>query len=120
MKTKYLPTFIKELKKLKSSPNYSHIRKFIFEEIIICPDLSNISIVISIKNEMCKVFYHKLFRYLNCLSPTENDYNIKKLKGEINAYRWRIGDYRVGFFIENDTIIFARVLHRREFYRYFP
>ena len=86
MKTKYLPTFIKELKKLKSSPNYSHIRKFIFEEIIICPDLSNINIVISIKNEMCKVFYHKLFRYLNCLSPTENDYIVISIKTESFEY----------------------------------
>ncbi|MFM6062867.1 MAG: type II toxin-antitoxin system RelE family toxin, partial [Microcystis panniformis] len=31
-----------------------------------------------------------------------------------------IGDYRIGFFVEEDTITFARVLHRREFYRYFP
>jgi mRNA interferase RelE/StbE len=46
--------------------------------------------------------------------------NLKKLKGECNAYRIRIGDYRIGFFVEEDTITFARVLHRREFYRYFP
>jgi len=46
--------------------------------------------------------------------------NLKKLKGEYNAYRIRIGDYRIGFFVEEDTITFARVLHRREFYRYFP
>ncbi|NEO49759.1 MAG: type II toxin-antitoxin system RelE/ParE family toxin [Moorea sp. SIO4A3] len=46
--------------------------------------------------------------------------NIKKLKGEDNAYRIRLGDYRIGFFLKGDTIIFSRVLHRREFYRYFP
>ncbi|WP_366514392.1 type II toxin-antitoxin system RelE/ParE family toxin [Moorena sp. SIO3I6] len=46
--------------------------------------------------------------------------NIKKLKGEDNAYRIRVGDYRIGFFLKGDTIIFSRVLHRREFYRYFP
>jgi len=45
--------------------------------------------------------------------------NIKKLKGEHNAYRIRVGDYRVGFFLKGDTITFARVLHRRQFYRYF-
>ncbi|MGK7945796.1 MAG: type II toxin-antitoxin system RelE/ParE family toxin, partial [Microcystaceae cyanobacterium] len=32
----------------------------------------------------------------------------------------RVGNYRIGFFGENDTITFVRVLHRREFYRYFP
>ena len=46
--------------------------------------------------------------------------NLKKLKGDDNAYRIRVGDYRIGFFLEDDTITFARVLHRREFYRYFP
>ena len=46
--------------------------------------------------------------------------NVKKLKSEGNVYRLRIGNYRVGFFIEDNTIIFAHVLHRKEFYRYFP
>jgi mRNA interferase RelE/StbE len=46
--------------------------------------------------------------------------NVMKLKSEGNAYRLRIGNYRIGFFIEDNTIIFAHVLHRKEFYRYFP
>jgi mRNA interferase RelE/StbE len=46
--------------------------------------------------------------------------NLKKLKGNDNAYRVRVGDYRIGMFIENDTITFARVQHRREIYRNFP
>jgi len=46
--------------------------------------------------------------------------NIKKLKGEDNAYRVRVGEYRVGFTLVDNTITFTRVLHRREFYRYFP
>ena len=32
--------------------------------------------------------------------------HMKKLKEEDNAYRIRIGDYRIGFFFENDTITF--------------
>jgi mRNA interferase RelE/StbE len=46
--------------------------------------------------------------------------NIKKLKGHNNAYRIRIKDYRLGFFMEEDTIILSRILHRKEVYRYFP
>lgn len=46
--------------------------------------------------------------------------NIKKLKGHENAYRIRIKDYRLGFFMEEDTIILSRILHRKEVYRYFP
>jgi mRNA interferase RelE/StbE len=46
--------------------------------------------------------------------------NIKKLKGFRSAYRIRIGDYRIGVFVEGNHIDFARVLHRREIYRFFP
>ena len=46
--------------------------------------------------------------------------NLKKLKGEDNHYRIRIGDYRIGLTADEDTITFVRVLHRKEIYRYFP
>ena len=39
--------------------------------------------------------------------------NIEKLKGHDSAFKIRIGDYRLGLFIENDTIIFSRLLHRK-------
>lgn len=45
---------------------------------------------------------------------------IKRLKSNSNAYRIRVGDYRIGFFCDGEIITFARVLHRREIYRYFP
>lgn len=45
---------------------------------------------------------------------------IKKLKGHPTAYRLRIGDYRVGFFKEKDTVILTRVLHRKDLYKKFP
>ncbi|MGK7944652.1 MAG: type II toxin-antitoxin system RelE/ParE family toxin [Microcystaceae cyanobacterium] len=62
MKANYLPTFVKDIKALKSSPYYSTIKKVVFEEILTYQQL----------NEMV---------------------NVKKLKGEDNAYRIRIGDY---------------------------
>ena len=89
MKTEYLPSFIKDLKSLKSTPIYTKIKKFTFEDILSYQNLSDIS-------------------------------NLKKLKGEDNFYRIRVGDYRIGFFLRGNTITFCRVLHRREFYRYFP
>jgi mRNA-degrading endonuclease RelE of RelBE toxin-antitoxin system len=46
--------------------------------------------------------------------------NLSKLKGDENAYRIRVGDYRIGFFWEDDEIVMSRVLHRSEIYRYFP
>jgi mRNA-degrading endonuclease RelE of RelBE toxin-antitoxin system len=89
MKTNYLPTFIKDIKSLKSISSYSAIKNLVFTDILAVQNLKEIS-------------------------------NLKKLKGDDSAYRIRVGDYRIGFFLEDDTINFARVLHRREFYRYFP
>ena len=46
--------------------------------------------------------------------------NLKKLRGGGAYYRVRVGDYRVGIALEQDEVVFVRVLHRREVYRYFP
>jgi len=46
--------------------------------------------------------------------------NLKKLRGYETFYRIRIGDYRIGIEIIEDCVIFTRVLHRKEVYRYFP
>jgi mRNA interferase RelE/StbE len=44
----------------------------------------------------------------------------KKLKGHKTAYRTRVGDYWLGFFFENATILLARFLHRKDIYQIFP
>ena len=46
--------------------------------------------------------------------------NCKKLKGSKNCYRLRIGDYRIGFIFENNTIELIRFLHRSKIYKFFP
>ena len=46
--------------------------------------------------------------------------NLKKMKGHKSAYRIRIGNYRLGFFFENHTVIFTRLLDRKDVYKYFP
>ncbi|MCK9401671.1 MAG: hypothetical protein M0Q51_17010 [Bacteroidales bacterium] len=50
----------------------------------------------------------------------DNIPNIKKLKGHPTAYRIRIQNYRVGIFQEGDTVEFARILPRKDIYKYFP
>ncbi len=89
MKALYQPSFIKDLKALKSTSVFRQINKLVFEDIPNYQTLDDIS-------------------------------NLKKLKDEDSAYRIRIGDYRIGVISDGDTIIFERVLHRREIYRYFP
>ena len=46
--------------------------------------------------------------------------NIKKLKGFENFHRLRVGNYRLGFLLEKDKIVFLRFLHRKVIYKYFP
>ena len=46
--------------------------------------------------------------------------NIKKLKGHPSAFRYRKGKYRIGFYLEDDTIEFAAFDHRGNIYRRFP
>jgi len=46
--------------------------------------------------------------------------NVKKLAGATNAYRIRVGRYRVGFFLEPGEVVFVRCLPRRDLYRFFP
>ena len=45
--------------------------------------------------------------------------SIKRLKGTA-AYRIRMGDYRLGVTIENNTVTFHSVGHRKKFYDSFP
>ncbi len=46
--------------------------------------------------------------------------SLEKIKGVDDYYRIRIGNYRVGLKLNNDTVLFVRFLHRKEIYRYFP
>ena len=43
-----------------------------------------------------------------------------KMEGAKNAYRIRVSDFRIGFYIEDEVIILSRALNRKEIYRYFP
>ncbi|MEY3882120.1 MAG: hypothetical protein RIQ94_2916 [Pseudomonadota bacterium] len=43
--------------------------------------------------------------------------NVKKLTNFEPAYRLRVGDYRILFDINDDTIEIGRILHRKESYK---
>ncbi|HEY9169398.1 MAG TPA: plasmid stabilization protein [Lutibacter sp.] len=46
--------------------------------------------------------------------------NVKKIQGYPTAYRIRIGDYRLGLYIENGIIEMARLVKRNDIYKVFP
>ena len=45
---------------------------------------------------------------------------LKKIKGHPYAYRIRIGNYRMGLFIEKDVITFVRFVKLNDIYKLFP
>ena len=63
---------------------------------------------------------------LNCIQLFENTNsldeipNIKKLHGHTTAYRYRKGKYRIGFYLENETVVFAAFAPRNRIYKKFP
>ncbi len=57
------------------------------------------------------------FEKANSLSEINN---LKKLKGGGNYYRLRVGDYRIGIALTDDTAIFVRFLNRKDIYKHFP
>lgn len=50
----------------------------------------------------------------------QNISNIKKMKGHSEAYRIRIGKYRLGFFFDGEVIELARFAKREDIYKLFP
>ena len=69
----------------------------------------------SVRNEVIKVIKN----VENSASPAEIR-GLKKLSGYKNAFRIKIGDYRIGIFIENDNVEFSRLVHRKDIYKVFP
>ena len=55
----------------------------------------------------------------NC-ENIQNDTNIKKMKGHPEAYRLRIGKYRLGFYFDGEVIELARFAKREDIYKIFP
>ncbi len=47
-------------------------------------------------------------------------FDIKKMVGYSKFYRLRMGNYRIGFEIENNVVILVRIAKRDEIYKIFP
>ena len=45
---------------------------------------------------------------------------LEKLVGYETYYKIRVGNYRIGVELKSETMVFCRVLHRKDIYRYFP
>ena len=76
-----------------------------------------------VNKELSKTMQLKLADIIEELQNSSTLYSIKdikKLKGYKTAYRIRMGNYRIGFILEENTIKLSRVMDRKKIYRYFP
>ncbi len=46
--------------------------------------------------------------------------NVKAIQGHQGFYRIRIGNYRLGLYLNGNIVVLVRFLHRKDMYRYFP
>ncbi|MEH2050764.1 type II toxin-antitoxin system RelE family toxin [Nostoc sp.] len=62
-----------------------------------------------------------VFQELESENPFELGY-LEKLKGYSDKYKIRVGDYRIGITLDQETktLICQRVAHRKDIYRIFP
>ena len=74
----------------------------------------------NVKTRLVKPALMSLIELMENTDSLDTIPNIKKLKGFKTAYRARVGDYRLGFFYENSTILLARFVHRKDIYKIFP
>ena len=72
------------------------------------------------KQPVYKQVYDIAFYALPNVQSIQEIPNIKAMVGSPGRYRVRIGKYRIGFSFDGEVIELLRVLHRKDFYRYFP
>lgn len=73
-----------------------------------------------IKNDK---LYQRIKNIIEEIKEVDEPYaiaNLKKMKSYDTFYRLRTGDYRIGIEIMDDVVIFVRILHRKDIYKYFP
>jgi mRNA interferase RelE/StbE len=63
----------------------------------------------------------KVIELFEICDNMQNILHVKKMSGFKNYYRYKLGDYRIGFeLLSNQTIRFIIIAHRKEIYKKFP
>ncbi len=61
-----------------------------------------------------------VFDELPSISHIEYTGKIEKMKGYAGFYKTRFGNYRLGMYMYNNTLVLKVVMHRKDIYNYFP
>jgi mRNA interferase RelE/StbE len=78
-------------------------------------DLTNIPL--PYRDKIAKLIFEIIPQADNILNC---GFDISPMKGYIDSYRIRIGKYRIGLKIIDNTVIFYRIKSREEIYSVFP
>ena len=73
-----------------------------------------------IRDKKLAVRIEKLIQSLESAKSLQQIPSVKKIKGTHNAFRIRMGDYRLGFYLINDSLKLVAFASRKEIYNYFP
>ncbi len=73
-----------------------------------------------IKNRTLRQQVQNTIGLIKAATALTEIHSMKKMQGYTTFYRIRLGDYRIGLKVVNDRVIFVRILHRKDIYRYFP
>jgi len=74
----------------------------------------------ALRDESLKLRLAQVVQNVMLTNTLQDIVNLKKMKGHPTAYRIKIGDYRIGLFFEEGSIIFAYMAHRKDIYNHFP
>lgn len=87
----------------------------------------NVIYLESLAKDLKKIKNKKLLKSLSqvftTLEETDDLFKIssvKKMSGHPDAYRVRIGDYRLGIYYSDNEITIARFVKRNDIYKLFP
>ncbi len=73
-----------------------------------------------IKNQKLITAVEEAINEIKAAGELKHISNIKRLKGHPSAYRIRIGDYRLGFYYQENVVVLARFVKRNDIYKLFP
>ncbi len=76
--------------------------------------------LLKIKDSTLKKDIVEIIVLLENSESIQNISDIKKMKGHSEAYRIRIGKYRLGFYFDGEVIELARFAKREDLYKLFP
>jgi mRNA interferase RelE/StbE len=68
-------------------------------------------------DKLDSVLVKKIYKKLNYLKSDPTGLSKKLVNFEQGSFRYRIGDYRVCFDIDDNKIVVNRIRHRREVYK---